>query len=199
MKQRTRADKYRLASRLCWLFSMLCTASFVKEALAANYSWDWLALWAVAIVSSSGIQYFITLLESQLFDGVLPPFWQLSTWTQAGSIPWRAGGAIICLAVDVFLNMGGVQIFTTNMKNVSPGLLTLIVIALSLVLAVGSELLDASADAFDGKARKPVVEEHRHDQRKQEEQRHPVTTVRLNGDGSAKHAETRRLEDMRRK
>ena len=102
-------------------------------------------------------------METAIFDGTLPPPWQID-FTQRGSVPWRTAGATVCLIVDVLFNMGGVAILLSNLDKagldnagLSAGTVKIIgmllIIPLSIFLCIGSEIMEEHADDLEGKTK----------------------------------------------
>ena len=119
MKNMSKADKLRLASKVAWLISSAMTGLWVYSVLALTIT-EWYQALGLTIVIAAGFQYVISLVESALFDGSLPAPWSLD-WSWEGSLPWLWGGAVVCLLVDVMLNLGGVSIFTNRLADTGIG------------------------------------------------------------------------------
>jgi hypothetical protein len=144
--------------------------NFIRVVMAPAIE-DATTLIAASAVISISIQYVLTLVESALFDGSLPAPWKID-WTEGGPLPWLISGAILCLLLDVLLNVGGVGYFLANLHAVQTGPLKISVsvmgiievigtIAFATLLAVGSELLDEFANHIAGAPRNRP-QEHRH-------------------------------------
>lgn len=112
LRQMTKADKLRKASKVAWVISTILSGLFIWSILSAKIANPILA-GALTAGVSAGFQYVISLIESALFDGSLPAPWAID-WSWEGSLPWLWAGAIVCLLVDVMLNLGGVALFTSN-------------------------------------------------------------------------------------
>jgi hypothetical protein len=180
---RTKAEKLRMSGKICWVVGMLMTASFLRTVIQAQ-GFSATTTFLLALVAGIGVQMVITQVESALFDGTLPAPWAVE-WSEGGPLPWLMVGAILCLCIDVLLNLGGVSVFTQELhkQNIGQNVLgmdeafTLVVgkvitIALALLFAVGSELLEEFAKFSEGGrvARKQPegaheVREHRPEQR----------------------------------
>src|SRR6185503_13402010 len=165
-----KVNKLRWASRICWILGALCTMNFIRVVLANSIT-DIPALMAASAVISLSIQYVLTLIESALFDGSLPAPWKID-WTEGGPLPWLITGAVLCLLLDVLLNVGGVGYFLANLHLAGTGPLKIgasvmgiveivATIAFATLLAVGSELLDEFANHLQGAPRNRP-QEHRH-------------------------------------
>lgn len=119
MRQTTKADKLRRASKVAWLISASMTGFWVYSILALSIS-NTTVVVALTVLVSAGTQYVISLIESALFDGSLPAPWS-ADWAWEGSLPWLWGGAIVCLLVDVMMNLGGVSLFTSKLTDTNIG------------------------------------------------------------------------------
>jgi hypothetical protein len=124
--------------------------------VSANITEVMLAV-VVTLIVSVCFQYVLTLAETALFDGTLPPLWKIN-WTEGGPLPWLMTGALLCLAVDVLLNLGGVGFAMGKLHeadigqatfNFSDALVLTIekagTLLFAMLCAVGPELLKAYA------------------------------------------------------
>lgn len=157
----TKGEKLRLASKLTWIISAVLTTNFVRAVVGTES----IFMFPVIFACCCGVQYAITLAESALFEGHIPPPWRID-WADAGPVPWIWSGALLCLILDVLLNLGGVSFFLLKINDSSTGvvlrsqfgaddafistLMILLTVAFSVLAAVGSELLDAYADIVEG-------------------------------------------------
>lgn len=156
LRQLTKADKLRRASKVAWVISTILSAVWIHKVVSLTFT-NPLAAIAITVAVSAGFQYVISLVESALFDGSLPAPWS-PDWSWEGSLPWLWGGAIVCLLVDVMLNLGGVSVFTSKISSGDIAASQLDVgdefvvyvsrfatIILAVLFAVASELLDEFA------------------------------------------------------
>lgn len=148
----SKADKLRKAAQVAWVISGSFTAIWVWQALEGLIP-NQLVKGIIVTVIAIGFQYVVSLVESVLFDGSLPAPWS-KEWSWEGSVPWLWAGAIVCLFVDVMLNLGGVSVFTARLTatdefvaSVSQG----VTVILAILFAVAPELLNEFADFVDGK------------------------------------------------
>lgn len=175
----TKSEKLRRASKACWLIGCVMTVNFIRVVLSATIP-DPIICFVAAGLVSAGLQYVLTLMESSLFDGSLPPPWQVK-WTEGGPIPFLVGAAVLCLAIDVMLNIGGVGMFMSRFEEatandvftisavVMNSLKIIGTVLLSVLFALGSELLDAYADLVEGNPRKSYPVENRQPKRTAQE------------------------------
>lgn len=160
MKTQTKQDRIRLASKLVWFIGLSLTINFFLSITEAASIW----MTAFIVVSCAATQYCLTIAESALFDGKLPPPWRVA-WSEMGKEAWLTIGAISCLLLDVILNLGGIAFILGQMVESSSGdamrnmygfadsiitaISQVLVILFSVVIASGSELLNTYADYLD--------------------------------------------------
>ena len=171
-----------LASKVCWVLSCAMTVNFVRQVLSGAIPDDTMAFVA-AVVISVAVQYVITMTESALFDGTLPAPWNVN-WSAGGSIPWLVCGALVCLMLDVLLNVGGVAYFlgrlgTTDMgqdtikvsQSLVTGIIWIVTIVFAVFLAVGAELLKEFANFVEQRAYATADEIEMQEARRTQEQK----------------------------
>lgn len=161
-RPKTKEEKLRLASKICWLAGSATTVMFFRVVFMAGIT-DPMVATVLAVIVGAGVQYLMTLIEGMLIDGMLPAPWDVD-WTGGGPIPFMVVGALGTFLLDVILNIGGVAVFTTKLTSqVDGGMSTLgmsttatavfvpvFTIFFACLLALGSELLDAAADHVSG-------------------------------------------------
>ena len=161
-RPKTKEEKLRLASKICWLAGSATTIMFFRVVFAAGIKSEPQA-WILAVIVGAGVQYLMTLIEGMLIDGMLPAPWDVD-WTAGGPVPFMVVGALGTFLLDVILNIGGVAVFTTKLTSqVDGGMSTLgmsttatavfvpiFTVFFACLLALGSELLDAAADHVAG-------------------------------------------------
>lgn len=156
LRQMSKADKLRRAGMVAWLISTAMTGFWVYNILKASLD-NVVVVLVLTVVISAGFQYVISLIESALFDGSLPAPWS-ADWSWEGSLPWLWSGAIVCLLVDVMMNLGGVSLFTSKLGVTNIGqdqlemtdeFVTFVAksatFVIAVLFAVASELLDEFA------------------------------------------------------
>lgn len=182
----TKAEKFRKASKICWALGAFFTWNFMRTVLAGTIE-EPAVLWAVSIGAALGVQYLMTLIESTLIDGILPAPWNID-WRNDARSGILVIAALGCFAVDVFVNLGGVYAVTSKLGVAAGNVKALgisdyiVQVAMfvatfffAMLFALGSELLDALADQYDGtkpmqEHRKPKVQQQvRVDQARQEQ------------------------------
>ncbi len=203
MDQATKLDR---ASKACWFFGMIATANFFRVVIASNWATGMGLSWVIALPCAMGVQWVFTLMTASLISGEFPAFWRIN-WLEGGFLPVRYAFALMCLFVDVLLNVGGVGIFTSklaetdigqDMFGMSPGFVSFLVVTItlgiSIMLALGSEVLAEHRNQLTKGYRKP---EHKQEQKAKsiEEQvqsfvaeehtqsRHPVRTQKFKSGG----------------
>lgn len=161
-RPKTKEEKLRLASKICWLAGSATTVMFFRVVFMAGIT-DPMVATVLAVIVGAGVQYLMTLIEGMLIDGMLPAPWDVD-WTGGGPVPFMVIGALGTFLLDVILNIGGVAVFTTKLTSqVDGGMSTLgmsttatavfvpvFTIFFACLLALGSELLDAAADHVSG-------------------------------------------------
>jgi hypothetical protein len=162
----TKSEKLRKAGKVCWILGAFFTWSFVRSRLA-NSGMEPAVMWAVALGASLGLQYVLTLIESTIIEGMLPAPWALD-FRKAPTLAILAIAAYGCFLFDVLLNLGGVYTFTSDLTaavgevkqlGISDYVMQVVqfiaTFFFSMLFALGSELLEALADHYDGKVHKP--------------------------------------------
>lgn len=162
----TKSEKLRKAAKVCWALGAFFTWSFVKSRLTGS-GMEPAVLWVVALAASLGLQYVLTLVESTIIEGMLPAPWNLN-FKEHATLSILAIAAYGCFLFDVLLNLGGVYTFTAdlsaavgNVKQLGISDYVMQVVQFvatfffSMLFALGSELLEALADHYDGKVRRP--------------------------------------------
>lgn len=153
----SKVDKLRLASKIVWLIGTCLTINFFFETLKPNN----LTFQLGVIVASFGIQYVFTLSESAVIENDLPLPW--TNWDKKVTFVWI--GAMVCLLVDVLFNVGGAGYLFKAVEDSNSSLtlkenfgansafitivVNLLIIALSIFFALGSEILNAQADLLE--------------------------------------------------
>lgn len=160
--------RIRLAGKLCWYLSAAMTVNFVRQVLSAALP-DEAVVLLLSLVVAFAVQYVLTMTESALFDGTLPAPWNVE-WREGGSTPWLVIGAIVCLLLDVLLNIGGVAYFLGKLgstdlgqstlkvnASIITGVVWLVTVTFAVFIAVGPELLDEFANLIEDQNR-PMIE-----------------------------------------
>lgn len=156
---KTRVDKLRAASKVVWGIGALLTFNFAREVAQPDGAISFL----ITMVVSAGIQYIFTLSLSVLISG-LPVPWK-EAWNPRLTVIWFGG--IVCLLLDVLLNIGGGQYILEGFKRSSTNsVLTdqfgatsgfisfvtgLMIVLLGTFFALGSEIFNAQADYLEEK------------------------------------------------
>jgi len=178
-RPRTKAEKLRIAARVCWLMGTFLTARFIYSVMSMQTESMLLAL-LITVVASAGLQYVLSLTESALIDGSLPSPWS-EDWSWQGSLPWLFAAAILCLLIDAGLNLAGIAVFTSAIKSSDLAAQQLqlqdsfvvfvsraATILLALLFALGPELLDEFAHWTEtGQSRAAPAQSNRHQTFKQ--------------------------------
>lgn len=184
----TKAEKFRKASKICWALGAFFTWSFMKSVLEGTIA-EPAILWAVSLGAALGIQYLMTLIESTLLDGILPAPWNIDFKNDA-----RSGiltiAALGCFVADVFVNLGGVYAVTSKLGTAAGNVAALgisdyvVTVAtfiatffFAMLFALGSELLDALADQYDGT--RPMQESRKQKQNAQVQQAQTQQTQKV--------------------
>lgn len=157
----TKSDRLRRAAKFCWFAGLFFTFQMMMP-ITDSIS-EVVIQYVVAAVAAGFVQYVLSLIEGTILDGILPAPWQIDFrgHPQQSILAVFAYGAFM---VDVFVNFGGIYAATGKLDmtatatamHISPYMLAvlLFVIAffLSALFALGSELLEALADMYEGKA-----------------------------------------------
>jgi hypothetical protein len=157
-KRKTRADELRSAAQILWHGGIALSTIYVKSALPDLPGWTLIPIYLVCMA----LQYAVTLIESAVFSGSIPPPWSARATTKTSYI-WV--GASIVLLMDLLVNLGGVGTVANFLKDSATGdvlknnfsasdtalniIAGLMIIALAFLFAVGSELLKMYAETIE--------------------------------------------------
>lgn len=157
---KNKVEHLRLSSKVVWCIGSLLTFNFAREVSQPESFLPYL----ITIGVSCGMQYIFTLSISALISGTLPLPWK-ENWNPRLTSIWFGG--IVCLLLDILLNIGGGQYIIQGFEKSSTnavlgnqfgadsGLISFITGAVIIILgtffALGSEILNAQADYLEGK------------------------------------------------
>lgn len=160
-KPKTLPEQLLFASNILWWMGTLMTGGLTYMVAKAVIESVPLALIAAGI-GASAIQYVLSLMETALWDGSLPPIWRVR-WGEGGPIVSTMLTAVFCLALDIVLNLGGVGFVMSKLGETNIGqkqfgmsagfvqvLINTFTILFSLLISVGPEQLRQRALALQG-------------------------------------------------
>ncbi len=206
----TKADKFRKASQICWLIGAALTWNFIRTITQNSISEPAVA-WAVAAVVSMGLQYLLTLVESTIISGMLPAPWNIS-FKRNTTEAILAIAAFGCFFFDVMLNLGGTYVITSQLGTavgdvkqlgISDYIIKVTVFLatffFAILFALGSELLDALADMYEGKPQNRIrfqqsPQEHKGPAQQQKQQKTGPNEQQLLHEMLAQRPQEREME-----
>lgn len=149
-----RVKKYRRASMFCWWVGTAMT-------IAQFYQWAGIALpdptiaFLASAVVGGILQYILTLGETPLFNGTIPPLWKIQ-WKEGGPVVFIACMSVACILFDFVLNLSGVWFIMSQLNKddfvfgasdyIVRAIQVLFTIVFSIFFAVGSEMFDELAN-----------------------------------------------------
>jgi hypothetical protein len=161
----TKIQKLRIGALVVWCISAGSIAIFIYSA-AGWHGWPRVLL---SVIIACAACYGMTMAETPLIGGDIPAPWRKGDTSDR----WIWFGAAMCLMIDVFMVLGGAGIFIRDLKQSASGLIlttefgmepdavkalsNLIIVALSVLIAMGSELINAHADKLESR-QKPIKE-----------------------------------------
>lgn len=176
-----KVKKLRISAKILWILGCFLTYQFIAGDIEISLQAG------ITLVFVCAIQYVFTQAESIAFDGTLPYPWTEEFRSDSRYLGLLIGSLVILL-LDMVINLGGVHDFITKLQTSDSGkvleqeyvqdvdtFMRVFEFLLSLVLCIGSEMLNALADLKEGKAPKreqrspkqqnssaaPKIKEHR--------------------------------------
>lgn len=158
MKNRSKADDWRLVAHIIWLMGVGLTANFILS------GWEKLLWWhyGVIIALCFPVQYAFSKVESILLSGVIPPPWNKNAETRTN---WIWFGLSVMLGIDALVNIGGVGVIAKFFLKSDTGdilrsdfgtsdsgleiIKGIVILALALFVVVAPELLRLYADIVE--------------------------------------------------
>lgn len=158
MKNRSKADDWRLVANIIWLMGVGLTANFILS------GWEKLLWWhyGVIIALCFPVQYAFSKVESILLSGAIPPPWNKDADTRTN---WIWFGLCVMLGIDALVNIGGVGVIAKFFLKSDTGdilrsdfgtsdsgleiIKGIVILALALFVVVAPELLRLYADIIE--------------------------------------------------
>lgn len=149
-----RVKKYRRASMFCWWVGTAMTIAQFYQWFGAALPDPTLVFVASAVVGGI-LQYILTLGETPLFNGTIPPLWKIQ-WKEGGPVVFIAAMSVACILFDFVLNLSGVWFIMSQLNKddlvfgasdyIIRAVQVVFTIVFSIFFAVGSEMFDELAN-----------------------------------------------------